>query len=101
MADPTISKPDLEAIKARFQALESSEEYGQGRLNVAQWRTSSGHYGIWYDDGDLLAEVHDNLGLGMSGEAYANFFAACLKDIPTLVAEIQRLEAELAALNQN
>jgi hypothetical protein len=103
---------DLAAIEARVKALESSEDWAAGRVALTVTRTGRGNHGVLYDDGDLCAEVHDNLGLGMDGKAYADFFVAAVIDIPALLAEVRRLasdrrkladervalEAELAAL---
>jgi len=92
---------DLETIEALLKALESSEDWAQGRVALTLSRTTPGNHGVWYDDGDLCAEVHDNLGLGMDGKAYAEWFAASVTLVPALIVQLRRLKAEKSARKES
>jgi hypothetical protein len=88
------------AAKARCAAADSEEEYSKGVVELT-W-TPYRHYqslgwaaGVWFSDGDMCAAVFNNMGMGMDGNAWAEFFAHARADLPRALAELDRLEAIL------
>lgn len=83
-------------------AIESKDAWGAGRLKGMTWTPEKvGHEAaVWYDDGDMCAEVHSNMGLGYRGDAWAEFFAAAPAAVPELIAEVRRLRAEEEAADR-
>ena len=49
---------------------------------------------VWYDDGDMCAEVHGNLGLDIDGDAMAEFFSHAMQDVKMLIEKVEALEIE-------
>lgn len=86
--------PKLVAIVSELERLakacESSEEWAKGRTDLdfcesgmylthvdGELKNQYHEACVLYDDGDHCAEVHDNLGLGLNGDAFAELFAKC------------------------
>lgn len=83
---------NLEEIEARLKAARPKEEWAQDRTRLYTTTGEDGYEAaVWYDDGDICAQVHDNLGLGCRATAYAELFAHAAEDIPALIAEVRRL----------
>lgn len=81
---------DLEAIKRRLAEAKKCDDWGKHGVKLDFTPEKVGRAAsLWYGDGDQCAEVHGNLGLGISGDAIAEFFAHSLEDVEALIAEIE------------
>ncbi len=87
-----IDESTLAEWQRLCDAARSTEEYAAHRIGLT-WTPEIIGREAWvlYDDGDLCAAVHDNLGLGFSGDRMAEFFAAARTALPLLIAEVRRL----------
>ena len=82
----------IAAIRARLAAAAPNEDYAVGRTALTATPASAGKLAaIWYDDGDQAATVHDNLGLGIDGDAMACLLAAAPDDLRWVCDEAERL----------
>lgn len=61
MTEPTagvLSLDDVAAMMARANAADSEDEWGRGRVELTWTSENPGREAaVWYDDGDLCAEV--------------------------------------------
>jgi hypothetical protein len=78
-----IPEIELEKIRERLKKASSCADWGKHAFEL--YTTKGDPTKLWYGDGDLCAEVHDNLGLGVSGENVAEFFAHAKEDIEMLL----------------
>jgi hypothetical protein len=86
----TITTQELEAIRARLEAAKKSDDWGKHGVEMEATKEKVGaNARVWYGDGDLCAEVHGNLGLGIDGDAMAEFFAHAIKDVERLLSEVR------------
>lgn len=101
-----MTDEELAAIERRCQAAKDCEEWGRPESPLTwtpECRDENGQYhqaAVWFDDGDSCAFVDNNMGLGYSGDAIAEFFAGCWLDVPALLAEVRRLRAEVSEYEQ-
>jgi hypothetical protein len=75
-----VTQQERDNLRAAAEAAISKDEWGKGRTPLSTVKPSlkaDCDAIVLYDDGDWCAEVHDNLGLGISGKAMAELFAAC------------------------
>lgn len=85
-----ITKVELDAIRDRLLAAKKSDDWGKDGIKLEATKEKVGSNAkIWYGDGDLCAEVHGNLGLGIDGDAVAEFFAHAMADVERLLSEIE------------
>jgi hypothetical protein len=84
-----------EEIRARVEAARPQESWATERVGLIVTHAEPNILTkIWYDDGDLCAEVHDNLALGCDADALAQLFANAVDDIPYLLTELTVLREE-------
>lgn len=85
-----ITANELEIIRIRLETAKKSEIWGKHGLAMEATKATTGtNAKVWYGDGDLCAEIHDNLGLGIDGDAVAEFFANAVNDVERLLLEIR------------
>jgi hypothetical protein len=111
-----VTDADLDRIeaenrgrRARKAAADPDEDWAKDRTGLEAHENRPGQFEhadavILYDDGDVCAFVHDNLGLGIHGVRVAEFFAAARNDpvedvVDSLVAEVRRLRGEVERLS--
>lgn len=87
---------ELNAIKKRLAAAMKCDDWGShGTKELTFTPEKPGHNAaVWYGDGDQCADVHGNLGLGIDGDAVAEFFAKSIEDVTNLVAEVNNLNLQ-------
>lgn len=94
-----MTNEELAIIEARAKAATPESDYSKDRISlsfISQNDRIDGTAAVWYDDGDLCAEVHANLGLGIFDPTpWAALFAHARTDIPALITEVRRLQDAL------
>ena len=78
----------LKEISERLLKAEDVDDWGKHSFDFTIEKQSIKNNGVsklWYGDGDLCAEIHDNLGLGVNGDAIAELFGNAKKDIRYLL----------------
>lgn len=90
---------ELAWIKKRLTAAMKSDAWGTHGFGMTATPEKTGrHAAVWYGDGDQCAEVHGNLGLGIEGDAVAEFFAYSIQDVQKLVDELERTNLQVREL---
>lgn len=85
-----MTTEELEAIKGRLLAACKCDEWGKHGVKLTFSPEEVGRPAtIWYGDGDQCAQVHGNLGLGIDGDAIAEFLANSIEDVKKLLQEIE------------
>lgn len=83
-------------LRKRLAAAMKCDDWGNhGRWLFAAPEKPGANAKVWYGDGDLCAEVHGNLGLGINGDAIAEFFANSMADMQRLLEDRDRHKAAL------
>jgi len=89
-----MTKKELAGIRERLEAAKRCDSWGAHGLRLDWTPERPGrNAAIWYGDGDQCAEVHGNLGLGIDGDAVAEFFAHALEDVDRLLKELEEMES--------
>ncbi len=85
---PTLK--EIEEIRARLEAAKKCDDWGKHGLEFTFTAEKPGrNTALWYGDGDMAAEIHGNMGLGIDGDALGQFFASAIKDVDALLGMIR------------
>lgn len=96
-----MTTDELAAINERLAAALRCDDWGKHGLQLEFTPEKPGREAsLWYGDGDQCATVHGNLGLGIDGDAVAQFFAKAPGDVKALLDDRDRMETENTALRK-
>jgi len=96
-----LSRERRAELRALAEKATPTEEWARERTSVTVTpEQANKNARIWYDDGDELAEVHGNLGLGVDGSCMARFLAASSQALPDALADLDELDARVKELER-